>query len=57
MFDLAAMPEYQDPIRTEVQTALDQNNGILTRDALYKCHLLDSFLKESQRMNPLLYSE
>lgn len=57
IYDLAARPEYQDPIRTEVKAALDKNNGVLTKDALYQCTILDSFLKESQRMNPEVFSK
>lgn len=57
IYDLAARPEYQDPIRTEVKAALAKNNGVLTKDALYQCTILDSFLKESQRMNPEVFSK
>lgn len=57
MYDLAARPEFQEPIREEIMASLAENNGVLTKASLDKCHLLDSFLKESQRMNPEVYGE
>ncbi|KAL3711813.1 hypothetical protein TMatcc_000505 [Talaromyces marneffei ATCC 18224] len=54
LFDLAAYPEYQAPLREEVQTVLrTEPNGVWTKSGLAKLRKLDSFLKESQRMNPL----
>lgn len=52
LYDLITMPEYQEPLRTELQQTLPQGWGNLTHNELVKLTFLDSFLKESQRMNP-----
>ncbi|EXJ89421.1 hypothetical protein A1O3_02488 [Capronia epimyces CBS 606.96] len=58
LFDLAAHPEYVDPLREEVDAVMrtekeKEKDGRLGMLALSKLRKLDSFLKESQRMNPL----
>lgn len=50
LYDLCAMPEYINPLRNEIQAAIGEENGF-TFSALNKMKKLDSFLKESQRMN------
>jgi len=45
-------PELIAELRNEVKTSLEANGGIMTTHALYEMKLLDSFMKESQRMNP-----
>lgn len=57
MYDIATYQEYQEPLRKEIMEAMAKNDGILSKNCLDKCLLLDSFLKESQRMNPEIYSE
>lgn len=56
VFDLAAMPEYVDPIRAEWDDAVKSQGGnqAATINSLGK---LDSFMKESQRLNPVALSE
>lgn len=39
-------------LRNEIQTVLDENDGILSTHALFEMKLLDSVMKESQRTNP-----
>lgn len=51
IFDLCAMPEYFEPLRSEAQTALAQDNGEWKFSTLKRLRRLDSFLKESQRVN------
>jgi len=51
IFDLCAMPEYLEPLRSEAQTALAQDNGQWQFSTLKRLRRLDSFLKESQRVN------
>ncbi|KAF1982729.1 cytochrome P450 [Aulographum hederae CBS 113979] len=55
LYDLALQSEYQKPLREELKHALKESGGDLSKDALHKCHLLDSFLKESQRCNPEIF--
>lgn len=51
IFDLCAMPEYIELLRSEARTALAQDKGEWQVSTLKKLHRLDSFLKESQRVN------
>lgn len=53
---MATYPEYQEPICKGIMEAMEEDSGILIKDCLDKCPLLDSFLKGSQRMNPEMYS-
>ncbi|KAJ3949580.1 uncharacterized protein N0V96_000701 [Colletotrichum fioriniae] len=57
VLDLAAMPKYQDTIREENQEARKRQESN-TKEAAILSSLtkLDSFLKESQRMNPTTLS-
>jgi len=48
---LAAQPEYAEKLREEIELVVEEEGW--TKDALDKMHLLDSFVKESQRLNPL----
>ena len=51
LYDLCAMPEYIGPLRAEAQTAFFGDGGMWKMETIKKLHLLDSFLKESQRVN------
>ncbi|KAM0209061.1 hypothetical protein ACHAQD_011375 [Fusarium lateritium] len=51
MYDLCARPEYFEPLRKETNNIL--GDGGWDKTALNKLHRLDSFLKESQRFNPV----
>lgn len=57
LYDLAAMPEYVQPLRDELNEALLQSGGKFDKSVLSKLHLLDSFMKESQRYNPPGFSK
>ncbi len=57
IYDLCAMPEIIEPLRQELKEALEKNDGHLTKQAFNQMPKMDSFLKESQRFNPLLLSE
>lgn len=52
MLDLAARPKYIEALREEIAANLPENTQI-TKQILTKLRKMDSFLKESQRMNPL----
>ncbi|KAF3483150.1 uncharacterized protein GIQ15_02474 [Arthroderma uncinatum] len=52
-FDLLAHPEYIEPLRAEIQTVFDSCGGNWTQTALSDLRKCDSFLKESQRLNPI----
>ncbi|KAG6988956.1 ent-kaurene oxidase [Physcia stellaris] len=53
IYDLCAMPEYVEPLRQEIEEALAAEGGP-TKKAFLKMPKLDSFMRESQRLNPLL---
>lgn len=55
LYDLCAMPQYVEPLREEITKALEEE-GALTKKAFLKMSKLDSFMRESQRFNPLLLS-
>jgi hypothetical protein len=50
-YDLCAHPEYFEPLREEIADVLREEGG-WQKTTLTKLQRLDSFLKESQRMNP-----
>jgi ent-kaurene oxidase len=52
IFDLAARPEYIAPLRDELTTARNQYGDLSNKQALSQLSRLDSFMKESQRLNP-----
>ncbi|KAJ7170740.1 cytochrome P450 [Mycena crocata] len=52
LYHLASKPPYIPILRTEAQKCLDKNDPkSWTKEALGRCVKLDSFLKESQRLN------
>ena len=52
--DLAAHPEYLEPLREEIASVLaTEPDGFLSKTSMPKLKKLDSFLKESQRHNPI----
>lgn len=57
LYDLCARPEYIAPLRQEIEKVMSEHGSILTKQALRKLVKLDSFMKESQRFNPLLLSQ
>jgi len=54
IYDLAARPEYADPLREEIEQ--HSVNGKLDKYGVSQLRKLDSFLKESQRLNPQTHS-
>lgn len=52
IYDLAAYPEYIQPLRDEIKDVLTEDGG-LKKTSLSKLRLMDSVMKESQRLNPL----
>ena len=50
LFDLCEMPEYVQPLREEVLRVVGEHGWTLP--AINQMKLLDSFMKESQRMSP-----
>ena len=56
LYDLCAMPNYVQSLREEIESALCSEGGRPTKKALLKMSKLDSFMRESQRFNPLLLS-
>lgn len=53
LFDLAARPEYLEPLREELAQVLTGDPTLTNKVSLLKLKKMDSFIKESQRMNPL----
>lgn len=53
LYDLAARwDEYAPALKAEYRKALAGDNGVLQKTTLTKLSKLDSFMKESQRLNP-----
>lgn len=51
IFDLAAYPEYVQPLRDEINEVLLEAGGF-TKESMAKLKKMDSFMKESQCRNP-----
>ena len=56
LYDLCARPEYMGPLRDECEAVL-KTTSIPNRAMLAKMQKLDSFMKESQRFNPIVLSK
>lgn len=54
LFDLCAHPELFEPLREEAKAVLEQSGGTFKKEFLPRLELLDSFLVESARLNPLI---
>nr|A0A0E3D8P8.1 RecName: Full=Cytochrome P450 monooxygenase penQ; AltName: Full=Penitrem biosynthesis cluster protein Q [Penicillium crustosum]AGZ20192.1 cytochrome P450 monooxygenase [Penicillium crustosum] len=52
LLEIATRPEYVDPLRQEITTALKTHGG-WNKSAIESMTKLDSFIKEAQRFNPL----
>lgn len=52
LYDLAARPEYVEPLRNEILGVTKDSKGILQKQHLTQMKMLDSFMKESQRHSP-----
>ncbi|KAI0202489.1 cytochrome P450 [Astrocystis sublimbata] len=50
LYDLCAHPEYIAPLRKEIETVLESEG--MTKSGLASLKLMDSFMKESQRLKP-----
>ena len=54
LYDLCVRPEYIQPLRDEIESVIAEE-GSFTKAAFNKLVKLDSFMKESQRFNPLSF--
>lgn len=52
IYDIAAHPDCQRPIRDEIHATLRNNGGVLTLESLPLLSKLDSIMKESLRLRP-----
>lgn len=52
IYDLAARPEYQKPLREELEQVLEECGGELAHADLVKLWKMESFMRESLRLNP-----
>lgn len=52
LMDLATHPEYAPELLDEINTTVQKNNGVVDRRVLTEMWKLDSFIKETQRLNP-----
>lgn len=52
LYDLAARPEYVEPLRNEILEVTKDSKGVLQKQHLTQMRMLDSFMKESQRHSP-----
>ncbi|EUC27913.1 hypothetical protein COCCADRAFT_63227, partial [Bipolaris zeicola 26-R-13] len=53
LYDLAAYPQYLQPLRDELEDMIEQDGGKLLTKSFLMLRKMDSFLRESQRMNPI----
>ncbi|KIK79214.1 hypothetical protein PAXRUDRAFT_161911 [Paxillus rubicundulus Ve08.2h10] len=53
LYNLAANPQYMQPLREEVELIVEKDGW--SKEALAKMHKVDSFLKESQRTHGITY--
>lgn len=53
LLDLAAHPGFVEEVRAEMVAALAETGGEMNNSYIHKLQKLDSFMKESQRLNPL----
>ncbi|KAK3369720.1 ent-kaurene oxidase [Lasiosphaeria ovina] len=51
-YDLAIRPEVVEELRAEIKSVLADSGGVMTTQALYDMKLVDSVMRESQRLNP-----
>lgn len=51
LYELAARPEYIEPLREEMIRAVEEDGGLMKKSTLAKMMKLDSFMKESARIN------
>jgi len=51
VYSLCDMPDYIPALRLEAQTVLKSGGGVWNIENLSRLYRLDSFLKESQRVN------
>ncbi|KAI5918729.1 ent-kaurene oxidase [Camillea tinctor] len=52
LYDLVVRPDIIDELRKEITSVLETTDGVMTTHALFEMKLLDSVMKESQRVNP-----
>lgn len=52
LMDLATHPEYSPKLLKEINTAIEKNGGVIDKRVLTEMWKLDSFIKETQRLNP-----
>ena len=57
LYDLAAYPECIQDLRDEINSVLKEHDGVMSSQALFQMKLMDSFLLESQRHNPVQMSK
>jgi hypothetical protein len=53
MRDICSQPGLIKVLREEIEDILSRHNGVFSTKALYEMKLLDSVMKESQRMHML----
>lgn len=56
IYDLCERPEFIEPLREEALSATGKD-GVIDKSGFLRMVKMDSFMKESQRFNPLLLSE
>lgn len=56
LYSLAARQEYIEPLRQEIKKALVESNDLWTSHTLSRLPKLDSFIRETMRMDPVFFN-
>ncbi len=49
---MISLPEVVEACREEIRRVLKETDGVMTTNALFNMKLVDSVMRESQRLNP-----
>jgi cytochrome P450 monooxygenase-1 len=53
LYELCAHPHFFEPLRDEIRSSIEKGSSVLDKTFVDKLKLMDSFLREVSRLNPL----
>ncbi len=57
IWDIISQPEVIEACRQEIRSVLKASGGVMTTNALFNMKLMDSVMRESQRLHPPFIGE